>query len=259
MRRRQRQIDPLANPATIESILAELRERFPSLPRLSARNQRKLFQALRHQESYSATETKRGRPAAFDRELLGQLRSHLAAILSREAGDRISIQTFIGHYLPMLDWPEDIRASLTRNEINRFEAAQLARLSADRLGIKPKAAARLRQELMQNHVRMKGSQSTLREKVREALGEVTAVSTEKMTAAVDRVDELLRVDPEDRRHLFYEQMKDFFFALRDIEPEEIDDAVLDLLTRRADDLMEVVHSIRRKRRAKEKSQPRFSI
>jgi hypothetical protein len=71
------------------------------------------------------------------------------------------------------------------------------------------------------------------------------VTTEKMMEALQRVDDLLKVDPEDRRHLFYEQMKDFFFAMWEIEPEEIDDPTLDLLTQRVDDLMEVIHFIQR--------------
>jgi hypothetical protein len=99
----------------------------------------------------------------------------------------------------------------------------------------------------------------LREKVHEALGEQTLVTTEKMTEAIQRIDDLLKVDPEDRRHFFYEQMKDFFFAMRDIEPEEIDDSTLDLLTQRADGLMEVIHSIQRKRRQREKKTPKFLI
>ena len=99
----------------------------------------------------------------------------------------------------------------------------------------------------------------MREKVREALGELTLVSSEKMAEAIQKVDDLLRVDPEDRRHLFYEQMKDFFFALRDIRPEEIDDAMLDLMTRRADELMEVIYSIQLKRKQKEKPSLKFTI
>jgi hypothetical protein len=93
----------------------------------------------------------------------------------------------------------------------------------------------------------------LRKKVREARGELTLVSSEKMTAAVERVDDLLRVDASDRRHLFYEQMKDLFFALRDIRPEEIDEAMIELMTRRADELMEVVHAVRSRRRKPKES------
>ncbi len=220
---------------------------------------RSLYARTDNLETYSATDTKRGRPTKFERELLDDVRLHLKAILSRETGDRISIQTFVGHYLPILDWPENVVTALARGDPSRLEAAQVARLTADRLGVKQREAVKIRDEIISNHVRSEGSQTALREKVREALGELTIVSSEKMTEAVERVDDLLRVDPEDRRHLFYEQMKDFFFALRDIRPEEIDDAMLDLMTRRADELMEVVHSIQLKRKQKEKPPPKFTI
>jgi len=54
-------------------------------------------------------------------------------------------------------------------------------------------------------------------------------------------------------------MKDFFFALRDIQPHEIDDATLDLLTRRADELMEVVYAIQRGRKQREKLPRKFLL
>lgn len=259
MRRRQRQNDNLASPMAVQTILAELKERCPALSAFNDRKLRKCLLAVRHLETYPATETKRGRPSDFDRDLLQDASRHLKAILERETGGRISIQTFIGHYLPILDWPEDVIAALKPGELTRLEAAQVARITADRLGVKPREARTIRDEIISNHIRSGGSQTALREKVREALGELTLVTSEKMTEAVERVDDLLRVDPSDRRHLFYEQMKDFFFALRDIQPDEIDDATLDTLVERADGLMEVIHVIQLRRKQKEKTIRKFSI
>jgi len=243
----------------VRGVLSELKDHFPALSNFPDRKLRKLLLAVRHLETYPATDTKRGRPSKFDRELIENTTRHLKSILSRETEDRISVQTFVGHYLPILDWPDDVATALARGDLTRLEAAQVARLTAERLGVKPREAKRIRAEIISNHVRSQRSQTELREKVREALGELTIVSSEKMTEAVERVDDLLRVDPEDRRHLFYEQMKDFFFAMRDVRPEEIDDAMLDLMTRRADELMEVVHSIQRKRKQKEKPPLKFTI
>lgn len=242
----------------VRAILSKLQERCPAILGFNERKLRKLLLAVRHQETYSATDTKRGRPTNFERGLIEETSQQLKAILSRVAGGRISVQTFVGHYLPMLDWPSDVVAALVRGELSRLEAAQVARITANRLGVKQRGAAKIRAEIVASHIRAQGSQTALREKVREALGELTLVTSEKMTAAVQRVDELLEVNPDDRRHLFYEQMKDFFFALRDIQPEEIDDATLDLLVRRADDLMEVIYAIQRRRKAKEKSALRFN-
>lgn len=257
MRCRQRQNDNLASQASVQRTLAELKERCPALSAFNDRKLRKLLLAVRHLETYPATDTKRGRPANFDRDLLQDTSRHLKVILKHETGDRISVQTFVGHYLPILDWPEDVVVALDRCDLSRLEAAQVARVTADRLGIKEREAKRIRDEIIANHIRTHSSQTILRERIREALGEMTVITSEKMTEAVERVDDLLKIDPEDRRHLFYEQMKDFFFALRDIQPDEIDDGMLDLLLVRADGLMEVIYSIQRKRRQKEKLDREF--
>lgn len=259
MHRRQRKQDNMASPAAVRAILSELQQHYPTLSGFSERKLHKLLFAVRHQETYPATETNRGRPTNFERELLEETSRHLKAILLRATGGRISVQTFAGHYMPMLNWPPDVVAVLARGELSRMEAAQVARMTAGKMGVKEREAAKIRAEIIGGHIRAQGSQSALREKVREALGELTLVTSEKMTVAVQQVDELLEVNPNDRRHLFYEQMKDFFFALREIQPDEIDDATLDLLVRRADELMEVIHSIYRRRKQRGKSVQKFSL
>lgn len=250
MRRRQRKVDDLATPAAVRALLGELQEGCPALSGFSEQKLRKLLIAVRHQETYSATATKRGRPPHFERGLIAETSRHLKAILSRHTGGRISVQTFAGHYLPLLDWPPDVLAALMRSELSRLEAAQIARITAARLGVKERQAAQIRAEIIHTHARAQSSQTALREQVREVLGELTLVTSEKMTAAVERVDEMLEINPADRRHLFYEQMKDFFFALRDIQPDELDEATLDLLLRQADELMNIIFSVQRKRKQK---------
>jgi hypothetical protein len=59
------------------------------------------------------------------------------------------------------------------------------------------------------------------------LGETDGVSGAEMAAVVHKVDELLEIDPSDKRHLFYEEMKRLFYAMREIEPEDVDDESLD--------------------------------
>lgn len=49
-------------------------------------------------------------------------------------------------------------------------------------------------------------------------GEVPEITLGQMTAVVEPVDELLEVDPSDTRHLFWEAMKQLFFAMRETEP-----------------------------------------
>ena len=77
-----------------------------------------------------------------------------------------------------------------------------------------------------------------------------------------QVDDLLTVAEDDRRHLFYEQMREFFFAMREIQPEEVDDQTLEEILEASDQLMGVIHKIRLKRKHqadKEKAKKRFLV
>jgi hypothetical protein len=78
------------------------------------------------------SETKRGRPARYTHEELLRVDSSLRDLLSRET--RISVRSFVGQYLPILDFPRDVREALERGDLNLFEAHQLARLMARKLG-----------------------------------------------------------------------------------------------------------------------------
>jgi len=92
-----------------------------------------LFEAVRHIERQSATDTKRGRPARWARKQLLEIASHLRVILQRETSGRISLSSVIGQYLCILSFPTDVTAAFERGDINLQEAAQLARLTAARL------------------------------------------------------------------------------------------------------------------------------
>ncbi len=106
---------------------------------------------------------------------------------------------------------------------------------------------------------MKGSQSALRAHVQELLGEVVEVSSEAMARVVQKVDELLEVDPSDKRHLFYEEMKRLFYAMREIQPEDIDDESLSEFMRAADQLSSTIYAIEMKRQKRERKMQKMSI
>lgn len=44
-------------------------------------------------------------------------------LLSRET--KISLRSFVGQYLPILDFPRDVHEALGRGEVNLFEAHHL--------------------------------------------------------------------------------------------------------------------------------------
>lgn len=119
--------------------------------------------------------------------------------------------------------------ALISEYINLQEEAQLARLTPERLDTTPHGTSKLRREIVHSHFAMKGSQNALCAHVNELLGETVGVSSMEMTAVVRKVDKLLEIDPADKRHFFYEEMKPLFYAMRQIEPEDVDDAVSRLL------------------------------
>jgi hypothetical protein len=86
------------------------------------------------------------------------------------------------------------------------------------------------------------------------LGEVAAsgVSSEGMAAVVAKTDELLEVDPTDARHLFWEEMKRLFYAMKEVEPENLDEETMDNFLVAVDGVSNVLNKIERKRRERER-------
>jgi hypothetical protein len=253
-RRRQRRIDPLASPQAVRSVCDKLRARLPELIPTSEKQLILLLYSVRHVERRPATDTLRGRPSRWPREKLTEAASTLRAILERETRGRLSLSSFIGQYLPLLQFPSDVTQALCTGHINLQEAAQLARLTAERLGSSPAAARTRRTEVLQQHLAVQGSQTRLRARVKELLGETqeTEISSESMARVVAQVDELLEIDPHDTRHMFWEEMKRIFFAMREIEPEDLDDKTMDEFMSAMDQLSNILYRIEKKRRKRER-------
>jgi hypothetical protein len=142
-----------------------------------------------------------------------------------------------------------VRDALADGRVNLQEAAQLSRLTPERLACTEAEARRTRREVLQSHVAVQGSQTRLRARVKELLGEVSssAVSSEGMAAAVAKVDELLEMDPGDSRHMFWEEMKRLFYAMKEIEPEDLDEETMDDFLAAMDGVSNVIVRIERRR------------
>ena len=246
-RRRTRRHDPLATPAGVRSVFETLREHCPALIPNSEQKLVKLLEAVRHVERHPATDTRRGRPPRWGREDLLEVARHLRAVLERETSGRISLQSFTAQYLRLLRFPPDVQAALERGDLNLGEAAQFARLTALKLDVSPQKAAAVRAEVLRSHVMLKGTEKTLRARVRELLGEVVEVTSEAVAQAVQKADDLLEIDPSDKRHLFYEEMKRLFYAMREIEPEDLDDESLEEFMSAIDQLSNILYRIEKKR------------
>ena len=141
-------------------------------------------------------------------------------------------------------------AVLESGKVNLQEAAQLARLTPERLGCSQREARARRDEILQAHLITQASQTRLRARVKEVLGESSseAVSSENMASMVAQVDELLEIDPADTRHLFWEEMKRIFYAMREVQLEDLDEETMDEFMQAMDGVSNVLYRIERRRR-----------
>jgi hypothetical protein len=142
---------------------------------------------------------------------------------------------------------------LAKGKVNLSEATQLARLSAKRLGCSTSEALTLRRDFLQSHLAMQGSQTRLRARVNELLsGPSTAdVISTGLASAVVTTDELLEIDAQDTRHMFWEEMKRIFFAMREVKPEDLDDETMDEFAVAIDQISSVLYRIEKRRRERE--------
>lgn len=251
-RRRSRRPDPLASAAAVEAVLDSLRTSLPELIPRSHKNLLSLLNSVRGLYMHQPSETKRGRPARYTREQLLSVDSRLRDILSCET--RISVRSFVGQYLPILDFPRDVREALERGDVNLFEAHQLARLTSKKLGVTDGEAHTLRRKLLDAHLLAQGSGTQLRQRVKEALGELHEPDpTETEVLAVGKADELLEADPLDASHLFFEELRMISRALREIGPEEVTDEDLSEIMPAVDQITLTLQKIARR---KEREQAR---
>lgn len=179
--------------------------------------------------------------------------SVLRGLLGRETQGRVSLNSFIGQYLPLLQFPSDVIAVLESGQVNLQEAAHLARLTPERLGCSQREARARRDEILQAHLMTQASQTRLRARVKEVLGEThsEAVSSENMASVVAQVDELLEIDPADTRHLFWEEMKRIFYAMREVQIEDLDEGTMDEFMQAMDGVSNVLYRIEKRRKDRE--------
>jgi hypothetical protein len=245
-KRRTRLADPLASAAAIEALLASLRTSLPDLIPRSHKKLSSLLNSVRGLYMRQPSESNRGRPPRYTREQLLRVDASLRALLSRET--RLSVRSFVGQYMPILNFPRDVREALERGDINLFEAHQLVRLTAKKLGGTDAEAGALRKKLLEAHLLAQGSGTLLRARVKKVLGEVREPdATETEVLAVGKADELLEADPLDASHLFFEELRMISRALREIEPAEVTDEDLSEIMPAVDQIALTLQKIARRK------------
>jgi len=224
-----------------------LRSALPDLIPQKEKELMRLLRAVRHARRYPATDTKRGRPGKWKREDLLGVGALLDDILDRETSSHISFASFVDHYLRLPDFPSDVIKVLENGEINLFEAEQLARVTAIRLGVAPNQAKRTRSELLSSHLQTKASGERLRQRVNELIRDSAAEAGETGSELDTEPEDLEDFDPYDSTHLFWEQLKQLGFAFREIRREDVTDEEIEELLKASEPILAILSRIRRRR------------
>jgi hypothetical protein len=249
-RRRTRRADPLASPEAVREVLDKLRGQCSDVLPKSEPQLIRMLESVRHYGRSPAGSGKRGRPRRWPRDEVALVARKLKMLLARETGGRVSQSSFISLYLPLLLYPADVTAALARGEINIREGAYLARLTPERLKCGTRDARQARGEMVKAHVLTNGSQSSLRLRVKAALGELPEERPNAGEAGRLKADELLREDPHDPRHLFYEEIQRLTDAMNQIEADALKGEELSAILRQIDKLFNMLRRIKLQRRSK---------
>ena len=179
----------------------------------------------------------------WKREQLLRVAAHLGALLDRETSSHISFASFVDHYLRLPDFPSDVIEVLENGKINLFEAEQLARVTAKRLGVSPNQAKQTRSELLSSHLQTKASGERLRWRVNELLRASPAEAGESDGVLDTEQENLEDFDPYDSTHLFWEQIKQLGFAFREIRREDVTDEEIEELLKASEPILAILSRI----------------
>lgn len=279
-KRRQRRPDPLASTEAVRGVLARLRAAMPEIVPTEEERVTKMLRAARHLERYSATDSKRGKRPAFERALLLRVASTVRLILEQDFAGRISLASFVDHYLNLLTFPADVTTALSRGDINLFEAELLARLTPKRLGTSAAEATKKRRALLEAHVGARLSGTRLRLRVNEILGLTVAPiqrqSKKKIvepavsdapasepappTAASPAASVVSATDIEaeifedyDATEFLYDELRRLVYALREYLPEDFEGGLLDEYLNASEPLWAVLDKVDKRKKARERA------
>ena len=255
--RRKRTADPLASAEAVRTVLAEFRRLQPELAPARDKDLGALLRAADYAERHPAGEVKPGRKATWKRMVLIEAASSLRTILARGTWGHKAVRTFVTHYLPILDFPEDVRAPLERGEINLFEAEQLARLSPGRLGVSSAAVRTRRSQLLRAHLAAQEAGTKLMARVNALFAgpePAFPAPAPEIQAATAELEAQLAAGAEadegepDPGHLFYDHLRMIAQALRETTPADLTDEVMERLFAHGDEMLLILQQLQRRKR-----------
>jgi len=268
-RRRTRTPDPLASRAAIKNVIKQLRVTLPDTIPRSDKHLLSMLRAILYTERHPDIKTRRGRKSPWKDYELVKAASVLRGIIERGT-KRVSLRSFVEHYLLIPSFPEDVAQALESGEINLFEAEQLARLVPSRSGIPEERMKKRRRELLRTHLQLGESGARLKARVDALLyyyehpeaiflpASETARHSPEILAAAEQLEaeiEALHENPENLTagispdHFFYEYLQIITSMMREIRPDEISDAEMERVMTFSEQLIHQLNGIHKRQNA----------
>ena len=158
----------------------------------------------------------------------------------------VSLEEFVERYVEILLLPHDVEELLESGSISLEEAEQLGRLTAARLGLEMRDAARERSRVYLELRAADGDLDALRRAVADRLRAAARVQNRPSEPYWSGFDDGLPCFGS--RHLFWEQLTLLRFAFEDIGPDDLTDHDVDELVKAADHVWAALLAIWRRRR-----------
>ncbi len=272
-RRRKRIADPLASRAAIRGVLDGMRRRLGAWAPTMERELVGLVRSAERADRKPTGQEGRGRPPQWSRAELREALRSLRRELAGRRTSRIGARTFADHYLSVLAFPDDVAEALESGSVNLFEAEQLARLTATKLGVRSATARRRRADVLATHLSAAESGARLWVRVSDIIAmaanseetkkPVTSTSIAEAAAKLEKELDAIRrsqrrrepdvdlghrarVPAPDPAHLFYEHLTGIAFVLDAIRPADLRSDDLHRVLDRADALLLSLQQIKRR-------------
>lgn len=187
-----------------------------------------IVHSVRNRLKTVSSRNKKNRKTKYDKILLETHAVKLYELLDRETGGSIKLPYFITNCVPALFFPIDLRDAINKGKINLEEARTLNLINRKRLGKKVKREPyHIRRELMESHIKRKGTQKELRRRVYAKIGTTAKAEAESVTRVIAALDAetsaLIELNELDTDHLLWEEIKNLVFLARDVDIHLIGD------------------------------------
>ncbi len=268
-RRRSRTPDPLASRSAIKDVIKQLRAALPDVIPKSDKRLLSMLRAILYAERHPEIKTRRGRKSPWKDYDLIEVAAVLRGIIERGT-KRVSLRSFVEHYMLIPGFPEDVAQALESGEINLFEAEQLARIAFSRTGIPEEKMKKRRKEMLRIHLQLGESGARLKSRVDALLyyyehpeaifqpAQEAARYSPQILAAAEQLEAEIDAPhdtPESLTagmspdHLFYEYLQIIASYMREIRPDEISDAEMERVMTLSEQLIHHLNSIYKRQNA----------